>query len=433
MIRARTTFFLVLTLCVLPALGVSPNPGDMPADAAALLKQVGQTYSSLRSYHLEGVTVLRTESESARHEQEMPFVFAEVRPSKARFETKSSLTAMLFVSDGDTAWTYMPRLHEFTRAKSSAGDGAAQQTSLLRKQNPVSEYERLAEYAAGARVIREEGLVIAGREVACWVVELPGSAEAANGVQDFPRMLWIDKERRLILRDIQTSRVRRPYTPPSEQLRTSTYVVVKTNEPLPDSLFQFAPPVDAREVSELSLSSNSKLAFSGTSAFRARISTSNGPAGASSAPPAEVVEPSDQPQSGPEAPDFTLSALQGGDVRLRDLRGKVVLLDFWASWCGPCRRELPVIEKLHRDFQRKGLVVLGINDEDPETSQRFVQANRYSFSTLVDSRREVHRTYKVTAIPTVYVIDRKGRVVVRFVGGRGEPELAAAIRQAGLE
>lgn len=438
MIRMRTSLFLLLVIAVLSSPGLSSSAAESPAaaDAAALLKQVSQTYSSLRSYHFEGVTVLRTQSDSARSEQEVPFVFAEVRPSKIRFETKSSLTATLFVSDGDTTWTYMPRLHEYTHKRSSTGDGAAQQPAPFRNQNPVAEYERLADYAPVARVIRQEGAMISGREIPCWVVELPGAPETANGVQNFPRLLWIEKERSLVLRDVLSSRVRRPYTPPSEQIRTCTFTLAKINEPLPDPLFQFVPPDGAREVSELSLSGGSKLAFAGSGGMKARVSTSSAPAGSpasSSGESTEATEITSRSQDMAEAPDFTLSALQGGEVRLRDLRGKIVLLDFWASWCGPCRKELPVIEKLHRDYNRRGVVVLGVNDENPETSQRYVQANNYSFSTLVDSKRAVHRTYSVTAIPTVYIIDRKGRVAAHFVGARGEPELLGALRQAGLE
>src|SRR2546426_11182557 len=113
--------------------------------------------------------------------------------------------------------------------------------------------------------------------------------------------------------------------------------------------------------------------------------------------------------------------------------GKVVLLDFWATWCGPCREELTSIEKLNKDLKGKGLVILGINDEDTGTAKSFLKKNEYTLETLMDSKREVHRMYGVRAIPTVVVIDSRGVVAAHFVGTRSEEQLRAALQAAGLE
>ncbi len=130
--------------------------------------------------------------------------------------------------------------------------------------------------------------------------------------------------------------------------------------------------------------------------------------------------------------DFTLKSLTGEKVTLSDLRGKVVLIDFWATWCGPCRRELPTIEKLHREYEDKGLVVLGINDEESGTAKKFLAKNEYRLPVLMDSKKEVARAYGTRAIPTVIVVDKDGVVRAHFVGGRSEDELRAALKGAGL-
>ncbi len=418
---------------------VSAGPGfpQSAGDALQLLKQVSETYRNLKSSHFEGVTTVKTQSSSVQHVLETPFVVAAVKPSLLRVETKNSLTAMLTVSDGETTWNYMPRIHEYTRVAGAPagalGTDAARDSDLSAVHNPLGQYERLAERTTAAKILREDRIEVGGRNVDCFVVELASAPENAPGVEALPRLLWIDKVRYLVLRDNQTFKIRRPYTPLAEKTQTTVLGLATVNEPVPDSLFKFVPPDGAREVAELSLRSANKIVLGGGSGLRSHVSTSSAVLNGSSAAEERGSEVMGQSAAANEAADFTLSDLEGSEVQLRRLRGKVVLLDFWASWCGPCRRELPLIEKLHREYRRNGLVVVGINDERPDVARAFVSGNGYTFPTLSDSRHETYRTYRVTAIPTVYFIDKNGRVAAHYVGGRSEPELRAALKQAGLE
>jgi len=121
-------------------------------------------------------------------------------------------------------------------------------------------------------------------------------------------------------------------------------------------------------------------------------------------------------------------------VTLSKLRGKVVLLDFWATWCGPCRIEMPRVEKLHQEFKGKGLIVLGVNlREAPERARAFMKKNGYTFGSLLDAKAEVADRYQVDGIPTLLVIDRKGQIAAHFVGVREEQDLRDALKKAGLE
>ena len=133
---------------------------------------------------------------------------------------------------------------------------------------------------------------------------------------------------------------------------------------------------------------------------------------------------------GQPAPDFTSRTMDGQTVQLCDLKGKVVVLDFWASWCGPCLRELPSIEKLHREYKGKDVIMLGVNAEDPADARALVQDRQYTFPTLLDEARNITRLYQIRAIPTVVVIDPRGTVSEHFVGVRSERDLRAAIQQA---
>ena len=134
-----------------------------------------------------------------------------------------------------------------------------------------------------------------------------------------------------------------------------------------------------------------------------------------------------------EAADFTLKDLEGRVVNLNNLRGKVVLLDFWASWCPPCQRELPLIEKLHKEFKDKGLVVLGVNDEGAKVAQDFNKARNFTFPTVEDVQHEVFELYHVEAFPTVFVIDKEGEISTHYVGMQSEEELRLALKKAGIE
>ena len=134
-----------------------------------------------------------------------------------------------------------------------------------------------------------------------------------------------------------------------------------------------------------------------------------------------------------EAPELALKALDGKVVSLASLRGNVVLIDFWASWCRPCVEALPHMQKLHEELEEKGLVVLGINAEPPEMARKFMQDKGYTFTTLVDEGKTAWGLYNVQGIPTTLVIGKEGIVRSYTVGYRAEGDLRAALAQAGIE
>ena len=107
--------------------------------------------------------------------------------------------------------------------------------------------------------------------------------------------------------------------------------------------------------------------------------------------------------------DFTLEDLNGNKVTLSQLKGKKVFLNFWATWCPPCKAEMPDIEKLYQETKDSDLVILAVNaGDDKKTVQDFIAKNNYNFSVLLDSDGEVSQLYQVTGIPTSYFIDTEG-------------------------
>lgn len=119
------------------------------------------------------------------------------------------------------------------------------------------------------------------------------------------------------------------------------------------------------------------------------------------------------------APDFTLEDLSGRPLSLKKLRGEVVFLNFWATWCVPCRQEMPTMEKLYQEFKGRGLVVVAVNyRETKEEIQKFVDELGLTFPVLVDRDGRVSETYGVWSIPLSYFIDRKGDFIGKVSGYR---------------
>lgn len=125
-----------------------------------------------------------------------------------------------------------------------------------------------------------------------------------------------------------------------------------------------------------------------------------------------------------QAPDFTLPDVHDKKVSLSDFKGKVVLLDFWATWCGPCLQELPHLKKLHRKYEDKGFTVVGVSmDHDgEEVVKPFVKENEIPYPILLAGDDGVEG-YPVRALPTAFLIDRQGRIVKNFIGYKFPDEL----------
>jgi peroxiredoxin/outer membrane lipoprotein-sorting protein len=392
---------LLLTLL---SLSITASAQDQN-EARELLKKVSDAYRSLSSYHFECLIVNESRSEGAGlksdSRSEQIIVIAAAKPNKKRAEVRSSYSGLVTVADGETKWVYSPAYNQYCK---QATEKLPPPFSYMAMQanGLLSMHSGLERQALEARIEREEPINVGGGMTACIVVQCKF---AMSGSYTEPPIyhLWIDKTRGLVLREIRQFKASQMKGSTTTTKVTYTYNVVKANEPLLESLFVFSPPPGSREVAELSIP------------------------GAASRP-----EMGSGAMIGKEAIDFALKDLGGRDVSLKELRGKVVLINFWASWCGPCRGEMPYLEKLHRELKGKDAVILGIDDESPEVAREFLKTHGYTFPTLVDERKEVARNYHVSAIPQVFVIGRDGKVVTHYVGAHSESDLRAALKKAGV-
>lgn len=385
-----------LLFLLLPNQLFSQESSDVARD---LLQRVSRTYRDLQSCYFEGLLRTEIEGEGFYQQIELPLVVSADKPDRMRVEIKHSLEGFLMVTNEDSRWEFVPRLQQFTRVKAETvraiGFGSKLSSVVM---NLIEDYSRLGQHPLRVRLLGEKSRKVGDQWVNCLLVEYSGPTPLRFvDESDYSRTLHIDPERNLVLQeDSRTVKGSTPSGWPAEVRHTLMMTKAIINEPLPAALFVFAAPQGAQLVPVL---------------------------GKKSTP------------SGGEAKDFTLQDLDGRPVRLGNLRGKVVILEFWATWCEPCRYEMPVVEGLLQRFKDEGLVVLGINDENPSVARRYVEEGGYTFPTLFDKDQTVAGLYGVRAIPALFVIDRQGQIVGRHRGyGPGsEEKILDSLRKAGIE
>ncbi|HEV2135995.1 MAG TPA: TlpA disulfide reductase family protein [Terracidiphilus sp.] len=131
--------------------------------------------------------------------------------------------------------------------------------------------------------------------------------------------------------------------------------------------------------------------------------------------------------------DFTLQDLHGHKYTLSQLRGKVVLVNFWATWCPPCRVEMPALDAIYTRFQSQGLIILSISDEKPETVESFLSRTTYHPPVLIDPGDKVHKLFRVEGIPHTFVYNRSGKLMGQAIDERTEQQFLAMLADAGLQ
>jgi peroxiredoxin len=131
------------------------------------------------------------------------------------------------------------------------------------------------------------------------------------------------------------------------------------------------------------------------------------------------------------APDFTLKSTQGENLNLTEQRGQIIVINFWASWCGPCRKEMPILESLHSKYNSLGVSVWGVNvEQENQAGKDFLADLNLSFPIFFDSSNKIAADYQVEAMPTTVIIDRNGQVRHVFRGYKDgyEKKYAKAIK-----
>ena len=130
--------------------------------------------------------------------------------------------------------------------------------------------------------------------------------------------------------------------------------------------------------------------------------------------------------------DFTLTGLEGKAWSLQDLHGKVVLVNFWATWCPPCRKEMPDLETLYQEFKDRGFLILAISDEDISKVKPFITEHHTTYPILLDPGSKVHELFQVEGIPKSFVYDRDGKLVAEAIDMRTRGQFLEMLARAGV-
>lgn len=130
-----------------------------------------------------------------------------------------------------------------------------------------------------------------------------------------------------------------------------------------------------------------------------------------------------------KAPDFKLKDLDGKELSLSDLKGKKIFLNFWATWCPPCKNEMPEIQKLYEETKDTDLVIVAVEIGEPLSEVKsFIDENKYTFKVLSDSDQSVASKYEISSIPTSYFIDEDGNIISKFIGAMNIDKMKSYIK-----
>jgi thiol-disulfide isomerase/thioredoxin len=131
--------------------------------------------------------------------------------------------------------------------------------------------------------------------------------------------------------------------------------------------------------------------------------------------------------------DFTLTDLEGKTWTLKSLQGKVVLVNFWATWCPPCRKEMPDLDSLYQRFKGQGLVILAISDEEADKVKPYLAERKVTFPILLDPGRKVNELFRIDGIPKSFIYDRNGKLVAQSIDMRTQKQFLEMLGSAGLK
>jgi len=330
--------------------------------------------------------------------------------NRYRLEGHDSAGWITKISDGRSEWILDHDFDVYTekvapQAGPSKFDGPiyVNQIALLNAENLYWSVATVLGDLLNPVLLKDETLTLSGKQVPCYVVRSRGRIR--GGTPDATRELtiWIDKQTHAVRKVHNHMDGMLVLNNPSERLvedETTVYPVADLDVvSLPDAVFKFQPPAEARLVDKFG-------------------------------DPMKMPNPR---LVGKVAPDMSFQAADGKGVTLKEFRGKPVLLDFWATWCGPCVASLPKLEKVFQEVSHKGLVLISIDeDQDAKTATDFWTKHAEPWPNFHDATGEIQQHFPPGSVPEVVLIDASGKMTYTSYGF-DESALRAAIAQLGPE
>jgi thiol-disulfide isomerase/thioredoxin len=383
---------------------------ETPTDAFTLLKQVGQRYANAAYYRIEAVKEEQMNADFSRNWSKSVTTAVFAPGNKYRFEAHTNWEWWVLVSDGKTEWLYSPAAQEYKEQTAPDRGPSRFESSGLRSFISLTEaqdtFKNLAELPSSAKTasyLPDETLILNGKQTSCYVIDvqgkyLPGWSPDTTSMST----VWVEKENHVVRK--LHEHMEGPLIMGRQEKyvsdKTTVYTVVELEATaVSEGLFAFTPP------------SNAKLVKEFESPMRTRT---------------------EAPIIGKPAPDVMLSSQNGKTISLRSFQGKPVLLDFWATWCGPCVESMPSVSRLYAEAAKYGLILLSIDeDNDAEKATNFLSKNKESWPNFHDDG-EIVRLFPNEGIPHFVLIDSSGKVVFSR-SSFDESAMRAAIAGLGAE
>ena len=374
---------LLAAACVLSA--------QIDPAAEALLKKSADFTRSAGSYSMEMTMTVET-SGPLKNSLEMPMSVKWSKPDKMFVESKSPVGTMTIVSDGKASYIYMGGANQYLRREAAFSPAMILQMSGMPGNLTSSLMQK------SVQIVREEVVALEGRETPCFVVESEyAGVTELNGmkVRQGKTTMWLAKDTGNMLRMESSSMMESPVFPKPVETRIRLDVnKMRLGETFSPKDFTFTPPPGAREIQQM-----------------AGFTLANGRP--------ELI--------GKPLPPLQLTSLDGKPFDIAQFKGKTVLLNFWATWCGPCRAEIPDLKKLHTEWRDSDIVLIGVDvDEDASTVEGAINDLKINYPVVLAKIAE-NKEIGVHAYPTQVVVDPNGNILKYEVGKRSAEQFEALV------
>lgn len=369
-------------------------------DPVALLKAVARTYAAgADTFHMESIAEI-TWNADLHHEWRKLYHTAIKGPGNLyRIETRSPFGSFIQDSDGTNEWIYLTEANryekhpvprdwpQFSRLMFAGSN------ELMNAWSMRTILEELAASYKSATMFPQETITVEGHSYPCYVIHVTSNDSKTVVDKDAysETTLWIDKTALVFRKHVRHANSYMLATP-TIRIRfledsATVYPVADFNPPTTSDMFRFTPPADAKEVAKL----------------------------------ADLdVPPRSTPKTtmaGP-APNVFFAAPDGKKIELSSYRGKPLLLDFWATWCGPCLNSMPAFNRIYQDVRNKGMAVVTVDEDNAaEDATEYLARHHYAWTNYHDAGGSVAKAFKRTGIPLTVLIDAQGKIVYYDFGG----------------